>query len=155
MLIERLGYDAAIDYKSDDVEKKLDLLFPEGIDVYFDNVFGELLDWVLARIRRRARIAICGRISEYLKSPEEYHKHRNLYRIGLQDAKIEGFFVYDYAEHFTEYEQQLASWIRAGKLKPLEHILEGFKRMPEALVSLYHGGNSGVLMVRVASDEIC
>ncbi len=152
LLVERLGYDAAIDYKNDDVEKKLDALFPDGIDVYFDNVFGELLDWVLARMRRRARTAICGRISEYLKSPEEYHRYRNLYRIGLRDAKIEGFFVYDYTENFAEDEQQLAAWIRAGKLKPLEHILEGLERMPEALISLYQGGNSGVLMVRVAND---
>lgn len=153
-LVERLGYDAAIDYKRDDVEEKLEEMFPEGVDVYFDNVFGELLDKVLAIIRRRARIALCGRISEYLKLPEDYYRYCNLYRIGLKDAKIEGFFVYDYAAHFSEYEQQLAAWIRAGKLKPLEHILEGLKRMPEALIGLYKGDNTGVSMVRVASESM-
>lgn len=152
LLTERLGYDSAIDYKTDDIEKRLDGLFPEGIDVFFDNGGGELLDQVMARIRRRARITICGRISEYLKSPEEYHRHRNLYYVGLRDAKLEGFFVYDYAENFAEYERQLAAWIRAGKLKPLEHILEGLEQMPEALISLYRGANAGVLMARIARE---
>lgn len=150
LLINRLGYDAAIDYKNDNVAEKLDEFFPNGIDVYFDNVFGGILDEVLLRINRRARIALCGRISEYLKSPSEYHKHKNLWRLGLQDAKLEAFFVYDYTAHFAEYENTLAGWIREGKLKPLEHILEGLEKMPEALVSLYEGVNSGVLMIKVA-----
>lgn len=74
ILVNRLGYDAAIDYKNENVPQKLDEHFPNGIDVYFDNVFGEILDEVFLRINRRARIALCGRISEYLKSPEEYHQ---------------------------------------------------------------------------------
>ncbi len=151
VLTERLGYDGAIDYKNDDVPEKLDELFPEGIDVYFDNVFGEILDKVLLRINRRARIALCGRISEYLKEPKDYHSFKNLWRLGLMDAKLEAFFVYDYAEHFAEYEDQIATWIRAGKLKPLEQILEGIEKMPEALISLYEGKNTGVLMVQIAS----
>lgn len=127
LLKNRLGYDRAIDYKNEKIGEKLEAFFPNGIDVYFDNVFGEILDEVFRRINRRARIALCGRISEYLKSPEEYHRFRNLYRLGLQDAKLEAFFVYDYAKHFAEYERQLAAWIRAGKLKPLEQILEGLE----------------------------
>ncbi len=152
LLKKRLGYDEAIDYKNENVGEKLDEVFPAGIDVYFDNVFGEILDEVFLRINRRARIALCGRISEYLKSPEEYHRFKNLYRLGLQDAKLEAFFVYDYVEHFAEYERQFAVWIREGKLKPLEHILEGIEKMPEALISLYKGKNSGVLMVKIADD---
>jgi NADPH-dependent curcumin reductase CurA len=150
ILTERLGYDATIDYKNDDVAEKLDEQFPNGIDVYFDNVFGEILDEVLLRINRRAKIALCGRISEYLKSPNDYHRFKNLWRLGLQDAKLEAFFVYDYTEHFSEYEEQLATWIREGKLKPLEHILEGLEKMPEGLISLYEGKNTGVLMVKIA-----
>lgn len=150
LLKARLGYDAAIDYKNENVGEKLDEFFPDGIDVYFDNVFGEILDEVFMRINRRARIALCGRISEYLKTPAEYHRFRNLHRLGLQDAKLESFFVYDYAANFAEYETRLADWIRAGKLKPLEHILQGLERMPEALIGLYKGENSGVLMVQIS-----
>ena len=149
LLTDRLGYTASVDYKNDDVPARLDELFPDGIDVFFDNVGGELLDHVMGRIRRRARIAICGRISEYLLPPEEYHRHRNLYRIGLQDAKIEGFFVYDHVPHFERYETQLADWIRSGAMRPLEDILEGIEQMPGALISLYEGTNVGVRMVRI------
>ncbi|WP_350284569.1 NADP-dependent oxidoreductase [uncultured Croceitalea sp.] len=149
LLIQKLGYDAAIDYKAEDRCKKLDVHFPNGIDVFFDNVGGELLDEVLARINRRARIAICGRISEYLIPPEEYHRPRNMYRIGLKDAKMEGFFVYDYQENYPEYERQLAQWIREGKLQPLEDIGFGLEEMPNALISLYLGTNGGTRMVKV------
>lgn len=152
LLTDRLGYSAAIDYKNDDIPARLDELFPDGIDVFFDNVGGTLLDEVMGRIRRRARIAICGRISEYLIPPEDYHRHRNLYRIGLQDAKLEGFFVYDHEPRFKEYETQLAEWIRVGLIRPLEDILDGIEKMPAALVSLYDGTNAGVRMVRIDPD---
>ena len=152
LLTERLGYDFAIDYKNDDVAARLNACFPDGIDVFFDNVGGELLDEVLGRIRRRARIAICGRISEYLKEPAEYHKPKNIYRIGLQDAKMEGFFIYDYTEHFRDCEETIAQWIHAGKFHPLEDILAGIENMPAALVGLYRGDNAGVRMVRIDRD---
>jgi len=152
LLTERLGYGAAIDYKNDDVPARLDELFPDGIDVFFDNVGGELLDEVMGRIRRRARIAVCGRISEYLLPVEEYHRHRNLWRIGLLDAKIEGFFIYDFVADFDEFEDRLADWIRDGRIRPLEDILEGLEEMPAALISLYEGTNAGVRMVRIDPD---
>lgn len=149
LLTERLGYDEAIDYKNDDIEPALDRCFPDGIDVYFDNVFGGLLDEVLLRINRRARIALCGRISEYLKSPDKHHAFRNLGRLGLQDAKLEAFFIYDYADRFAEFEDVLAGWIRCRKLVPLEQVLDGIEQMPQALISLYEGANSGVLMAKI------
>lgn len=149
LLMTRLGYDAAIDYKSENVREKLEENFPDGIDVYFDNVFGEVLDEVLLLIKRRARIALCGRISEYLKPVAEHHAFRNLGRLGLQDAKLEAFFVYDYTARFAEFEDILANWIRDGKLNPLEHVREGLERMPEALIGLYEGRNAGVAMVRI------
>lgn len=152
MLTEQLGYEGAIDYKSDNVAEKLDHYFPDGIDVFFDNVGGELLDEVLGRINRRARIAICGRISEYLIPREEYHRHRNLYRIGFKDAKMEGFFIYDHEEHYSEYEDQIAQWIREGRIKPLEDIEDGIEQMPEALISLYQGTNGGARMVRIDAE---
>ncbi len=155
LLRERLGYDAAVDYHNEDVDSKLAEHFPEGIDVFFDNVGGELLDTVLGRIRRRARIAICGRISEYLKDPKDYHRPRNLHRIGLQSAKMESFFVYDYFKNYREYENTIAAWIRAGKFQPLEDILQGIEEMPKALLSLYEGSNAGIRMVKIGdpTDE--
>jgi NADPH-dependent curcumin reductase CurA len=154
LLTERLGYDAAIDYKSDHLAAQLDQYFPEGIDVFFDNVGGVLLDEVMGRINRRARIAICGRISEYLLPPEQYHRPRNLYRIGLMDAKLEGFFVYDYQNQFKTYEQQIATWIKQGLFQPLEDILEGIGNMPNALIGLFEGTNKGIRMVRIDPDAI-
>lgn len=152
MLTEKLGYDAAIDYKSDQVTERLDHYFPDGIDVFFDNVGGELLDEVLGRISRRARIAICGRISEYLISPEDYHRPENMYRIGFKDARMEGFFIYDHEEHYGDYEDQIAQWIREGKIQPLEDIEDGIENMPDALISLYKGTNGGARMVRIDMD---
>ena len=149
LLMSRLGYDSAIDYKAGNIGADLEREFPNGIDVYFDNVFGEILDEVLLRINRRARIALCGRISEYLKPAAEHHAFRNLGRLGLQDAKLEAFFVYDYTDRFAEYEDTLAGWIREGKLHPLEHVLDGLERMPEALIGLYEGKNAGVAMVKI------
>ncbi|MEM9530253.1 MAG: NADP-dependent oxidoreductase [Pseudomonadota bacterium] len=148
-LTEQMGYDLAIDYKNDDVPKALDEIFPDGIDVFFDNVGGVLLDEVLGRIRRRARIAICGRISEYLKDPSEYHRPKNFYRLGLMDSKAEGFFIFDYRDHYREHETVMAKWVREGKLTPIEDRLEGLESMPEALIGLYKGTNIGARIVRV------
>ncbi len=149
LLTEKLGYDIAIDYKEPDLYQKIDRHFPNGIDVFFDNVGGQLLDEVLGRINRRARIAICGRISEYLISPEEYHRPKNMYKIGLKDAKMEGFFIYDFQENYREYEAQLAQWIREDKIQPLEDIGIGLEEMPNALISLYKGTNGGTRMVKI------
>lgn len=145
-----LSYDQAIDYKNDLVPEKLDDFFKDGIDVYFDNVGGEILDHVLERINRRARIAICGRMSEYLKDPKDYHHYKNIYRIGLTDSKMEGFFVYDFVKEYHKYEDQLIGMIRDRKIIPREDILEGFEKMPEALISLYEHRNIGVRMVKVS-----
>ena len=150
-LISKMGYDIALDYKQEGMLEELDRQFPDGIDVFFDNVGGKLLDDVLARIRRKARVVICGRISEYLLDPSQYHAYRNIYRVGLQDAKMEAFFVYDYTAHFREYETTLAQWIREGRLQPTEHILQGIEKMPRALMNLYEGVNVGVMMVQVAN----
>ncbi len=149
LLTERLGYDIALDYKEPNLYEKLDTYFPNGIDVFFDNVGGQLLDEVLGRINRRARIAICGRISEYLIPPSAYHRPKNMYRIGLKDAKMEGFFVYDFQENYPKYEVQLAHWIREGKIHPLEDISIGLEEMPNALISLYNGTNGGTRMVKI------
>ena len=144
-----MHYDEAIDYKNEDVDEALNKLFPEGIDLYFDNVGGPLLDNVLGRLRRRARIVICGAISEYLKDKENRHRFINLQNLGRQDAKMEGFFVFDYEAQYPDDIALLAQWVREGQLNPVEDISQGIETLPDALGDLYFGRNTGVRMVHV------
>ena len=148
-LLTTMHYDQAIDYKNEDVDEALNKLFPEGIDLYFDNVGGPLLDNVLGRLRRRARIVICGAISEYLKDKEDRHRFMNLQNLGRQDAKMEGFFVFDYEAQYPDDIALLAQWVREGQLNPVEDISQGIETLPDALGDLYFGRNTGVRMVHV------
>jgi len=152
-LMTDMGYDHVIDYKNDDMDNALNTAFPEGIDLYFDNVGGPLLDNVLGRLRRRARIAICGSISEYLVAQEDKHRFINLQNLGRQDAKMEGFFVFDYESIYPECIDTLAKWVRDGALHPVEDISRGIETMPDALADLYLGNNVGVRMVHVADPD--
>jgi NADPH-dependent curcumin reductase CurA len=152
-LLSKMGYDAAIDYKNECLEGRLDELFPSGIDLFFDNVGGPLLDLVLARIKRRARIVICGGISEYLLEDTDRYRYQHLQNLGRQDAKMEAFFVYDYEASFQTYGRELADWIRSGQVVPVEHISEGIETLPQALVDLYTGTNLGVRMVHVGDPS--
>ena len=152
-LMTDMGYDHVIDYKNDDMDNALDTAFPEGVDLYFDNVGGPLLDNVLGRLRRRARIAICGSISEYLVAQEDKHRFINLQNLGRQDAKMEGFFVFDYESNYPECIDTLAKWVRDGALNPVEDISKGIETMPDALADLYLGNNIGVRMVHVADPD--
>jgi NADPH-dependent curcumin reductase CurA len=153
-LTTEMGYDTVIDYKHDNVDAALDDAFPEGIDLYFDNVGGSLLDNVLGRLRRRARIAICGSISEYLVDSKDKHQFVNLQNLGRQDAKMEGFFVFDYEQAYPDCIETLANWVRAGALHPVEDISEGIETMPQALADLYLGKNIGVRMVKVGEPNL-
>ena len=148
-----MSYAHVIDYQNDDVNQALDKLFPEGIDLYFDNVGGPLLDNILGRLRRRARIVICGAISEYLIETENRHRFINLQNLGRQDAKMEGFFVFDYEAQYPDDVTTLAQWVREGKLNPVEDISEGIETLPDALADLYLGRNIGVRMVHVGEPE--
>ena len=148
-----MSYAHVIDYQNDDVNQALDNLFPEGIDLYFDNVGGPLLDNILGRLRRRARIVICGAISEYLIETENRHRFINLQNLGRQDAKMEGFFVFDYEAQYPDDVTTLAQWVREGKLNPVEDISEGIETLPDALADLYLGRNIGVRMVHVGEPE--
>ena len=148
-----MNSDAVIDYKNEDVNSRLDAAFPDGIDLYFDNVGGPLLDNVLGRLRRRARIVICGSISEYLVDKEDKHRFANLQNLGRQDAKMEGFFVFDYESIYPECIDTLADRVRRGQLHPVEDISHGIETMPNALADLYLGHNVGVRMVKVAEPD--
>jgi hypothetical protein len=149
LLVDRLGYDAAINHRSDDLSAKIGELLPEGFDVMFDNVGGETLDAALLHLRMDARVVLCGRISEYLGDEEQPYALRNYQRLHKRYASLRGFFIYRMEPMFREAEQAMAEMIRAGALTHAEDILEGLERMPEALIRLYSGANQGKQLVRV------
>ncbi len=145
-LVDTIGLDAAIDYKGENVGARLDSLAPQGIDVFFDNVGGELLDTVLDRLRPGARVAICGAISQYddltdVRGPKFY------LRLAERNATMAGFTVDHYAARFGEAAAELATWLGEGRLKLPEHIEHGLERFPEALIMLFTGGHMGKLLV--------
>jgi NADPH-dependent curcumin reductase len=148
--IKDLGFDAAIDYKSEDVGKTLATLCPKGIDVYFDNVGGDILDAALANLARGARIAICGAISQYnnttpIKGPSNYLS------LLVNRATMRGFVVFDFADRYHEAARDMAAWLASGKLKSREDIVDSLEKFPEALLMLYSGENTGKLILKVAN----
>jgi NADPH-dependent curcumin reductase CurA len=148
-VVEELGFDAAIDYKNEDVRAALAQHCPKGIDIYFDNVGGDILDVVLSMLARRARVIICGAISQY-NNRESIQGPRNYLSLLINHARMEGFVVFDYAVRYAEGAQALAGWALSGKLKAREHIVEGLETFPDTLQMLFRGENSGKLVIQVA-----
>ena len=151
LLTERLGYRAAIDYRKDDLDRRIGDLFPDGINVFFDNVGGEILDTGLAHLRRHARVVLCGAISQYIDGVERPYALKNAFAIFKKMARMEAFFIYEMSEHFERAEAQMAAWIAADRLRYQEDILEGIEQMPQALIRLFEGRNIGKQLVRVSS----
>jgi NADPH-dependent curcumin reductase CurA len=150
-LTATLGADAAIDYKGEDVASRLDALASEGINVYFDNVGGELLDTVLDRIATGARVSICGAISQY-QHMDDVRGPRLYLRLAERNARMSGFTVDHYAARFGEAIPKLVEWMRAGRLKLPEHIEQGIDRFPAALIKLFTGGHMGKLLIAARPD---
>jgi len=148
-IVDELGFDAAIDYKSQDVKDGLRQHCPKGIDVYFDNVGGEILEAALAQITRGARIVICGAISQY-NNTAGIQGPRNYLSLLVNRARMQGMVVFDYADRYGEAACEMAGWMAAGKLKTREHIVPGLKTFPETLLMLFKGENVGKLMLKVA-----
>jgi NADPH-dependent curcumin reductase CurA len=148
-VVDELGFDACIDYKAEDVGKALSTHCPKGIDVYFDNVGGEILDLVLARIARKARIIICGAISQY-NSITGIQGPKNYLTLLVQNARMEGFVVFNYADRYGEGMRDMATWLHSGQIKSKEDIVEGIETFPETLLKLFSGENFGKLMLKVA-----
>lgn len=154
LLTDKLGYHAAINYKTENIAERIDHYFPEGIDIYFDNVGGEILDIALSKIKRYARIVLCGRISQYENSlKQSSYDLKNWYRVGGNRAKMQGFFIYDFEPHFEQAEKEMAQWIAEGKLKYLEDVLVGLENMPTALNRLFERKNKGKQLVKIADPE--
>jgi NADPH-dependent curcumin reductase CurA len=151
-LIDDLGFDAAIDYKTQDVARALREAAPDGVDVYFDNVGGEILDAVLTRLARGARIVLCGAISQYnatggVRGPANYMA------LLVARGSMTGMLVFDYADRYPEAAGEIAGWMREGRLLSREDIVEGgVSAFPDALLKLFAGENTGKLVLRVASD---
>ena len=152
-LTGELGFDAAINYKRESVFRRLRQHCPNGIDVYFENVGGELLDTVLALINERARIALCGLISQYNETslPPGPRAFGNVL---VKRARIEGFIVLDYAKRFPEAFAALGQWMTEGRLRYRTDIVEGLEQAPVAINRLFDGANTGKLLVRVGPDPI-
>ena len=147
--IKEFGFDACVDYKNQDVRKGLKEACPGGIDIYFDNVGGEILDIVLTRINLKARIVICGAISQY-NNTEPVKGPANYLSLLVNRARMEGIVVFDYAPRYKEGAMQLGKWMAEGKLKSREHVVEGLETFPETLMKLFKGENFGKLVLKVA-----
>ncbi len=147
-VVDELGFDACIDYKSGSVREGLKQHCPKGVDVYFDNVGGDILDTVLTRINRKARIVICGAISQYnnttpVKGPSNYLS------LLVNRARMEGIVVFDYASRYPEAVRDIAGWMKAGRFKSREDVVEGIDTFPETLLKLFEGSNFGKLVLKV------
>jgi hypothetical protein len=148
-IVQELGFDAAIDYKAAPVPGFLRRYCPNGIDVYFDNVGGTILDAALAHLARGARIVICGAISQY-NNTGPIPGPRNYLSLLTNRATMKGMLVLDYVDRYPQAAGEMAAWMAAGKLKSREDIVEGLATFPETLLKLFKSENSGKLMLKVA-----
>ena len=147
-LVDEFGFDGTIDYKSEDVLAGLKRECPKGVDVFFDNVGGDILDAVLSRLNFKARVIICGAISQY-NNKEAVKGPANYLSLLVNRARMEGFVVMDYADRYAAAGQEMAGWLLKGQLKSKEHIVEGLESFPESLAKLFSGENHGKLVLKV------
>jgi NADPH-dependent curcumin reductase len=142
------GFDAAIDYKSENVRARLKELCPDGIDVYFDNVGGDILDAALARLAMRGRVVLCGAIAAY-NATEPPPGPKNYLNLISRRGRMEGFIVLDYMKRAPEAIGALAGWVQAGKLKNKVDVQHGLENAPATLRRLFEGRNEGKQLLRI------
>lgn len=147
-LVDDLKFDAAIDYKNENVAARLDELAPDGINVFYDNVGGDILDDVLMRIIEGSRIVICGGISQY-ENMDDVRGPKNYMKLAERHATMEGFAVFHFAEHYARAEKHLADWLRSGELVVREQIEHGVENFPAVMNLLMTGGHYGKLLLKV------
>ena len=150
-VVKEMGFDACIDYKNGDVREGLKTHCPEGVDIYFDNVGGEILDHVLARLRRNARVIICGAISQY-NATTAVEGPKNYLSLLVNRARMEGIVVFDYADRYPVAVAELAGYLKDGRMQSREDVVEGLETFPETLVKLFTGENFGKLVLQVAAE---
>ncbi|HEY4428909.1 MAG TPA: NADP-dependent oxidoreductase [Solirubrobacteraceae bacterium] len=150
-LVDELGFDAAIDYKAQDVRQALREHARDGVDVYFDNVGGEILDAVLTRLARGARVVICGAVSQY-NATDGVRGPSNYLALLVSRASMTGMVVFDYASRYREAASEIAGWLADGRLISREHVLQGgVDAFPEALLKLFAGENVGKLVLQLGA----
>ena len=151
-LVEDLGFDAAIDYKAEDLRRQLKIHAPNGIDVFFDNVGGEVLEAALARLARGGRIVLSGAVSQY-NATVAGSGPANYMQLLVARGSMTGFVIFDYADRYAEGVAQLAKWLHTGELRSREHVISGdVGDFPETLLTLFRGENTGKLVLAL-SDE--
>ena len=147
-LVDELGFDAAINYKTEHVAQRLRELCPDGINIYFDNVGGSILDACLGRLAMKGRVVCCGAISAY-NDREHSPGLKNYFNLIVKRARMEGFLILDYLDRFPEAQADMLGWVLEGKVKHAVHVVGGLEEAPNALNLLFTGGNTGKVMVKV------
>ncbi len=148
-VIRDLGFDAAIDYRATpDIATEIAKAAPEGVDVYFDNVGGEVLEAVLPLMRLHGRVAVCGMVGQY-NDADHPHGVRTLWQLVVNRIRMQGFITYDYPEVLAQAQAELDAWVAEGKLKPLANLRDGFDKLPEAFIDLMSGRTIGKTLVTV------
>lgn len=151
-VVRELGFDACIDYKGGDVRAGLKEHCPQGVDIYFDNVGGDILDTVLTRINRKARIIICGAISQY-NNTTPVAGPKNYLSLLVNRARMEGMVVFDYADRYPQAIAEMAGYLREGRMRSREDVVRGLNNFPKTLLKLFNGENFGKLVLQVADDD--
>jgi NADPH-dependent curcumin reductase CurA len=147
-IVDELGFDAAIDYKNEDVATRLRETCPDGIDLYFDNVGGEILNACLAQLALRGRVVLCGAISSYNDRGRPAGPS-NYAALIIRRGRMEGFLILDYFDRFPQAQAEVGAWLAAGQIQAAEHIVEGLQNAPDALNLLFTGGNTGKVILQL------
>ena len=156
-LIDEYGFDAAIDYKNEDVIEAIARTCPNGVDIYFDNIGGQILDAGLTNLAMGARVLICGGIADYgnLGDPSKQHGVKNYFALLMKRATMEGFVIFDFVgslEH-AKCERTLLQWYKEGRVRYRAHVVKGMEHAFPSLSLLFNGGNKGKLLVQIC-DEV-
>jgi NADPH-dependent curcumin reductase CurA len=149
---ETLGYDAAVNYKADDLEQQIDMACPDGIDVYFDNVGGPISDLVIDRLRPRGRVVLCGSTAAWTASGPDVGP-RIYWQLLARRAIVEGFSLPDHPEKYADALVQLEEWLREGKLVARETFVDGFENLPSAFIDFLRGHYLGKVMIRLSPTD--
>jgi NADPH-dependent curcumin reductase len=152
-LVGEAGIDGAIDYRSEDVGARIDALCPEGIDIFFDNVGGPVLDLALARLRKNGRVVVCGGTSLYGQEPQPPGP-LNYLQLCMVNGRMEGLLGKDYVERFPEAVAALRGWLRSGQLKSKEDVVVGLENAPKTLARLFTGANFGKQLLKIADPDL-
>jgi NADPH-dependent curcumin reductase CurA len=149
-VVNDLGFDGAFDYKAtSDYNGEIARLCPKGVDVYFDNVGGAITDAAFNHLNVKARVSVCGQISQYnAVNPEQ--GPRLLFHLIVKQARVEGFLVFQFQDRYREGMAKMAEWLKAGKLKYRETVTQGLENAPQAFMGMLQGDNTGKQLVKIA-----